>query len=230
MSTRIVLPALAAVLLLSGCAHLPGDLGAEQSGTFVAENTAGGAGAGAVIGCIVGLPLGAVIAVVTHNPDGLALGCLGGAALGASIGGVDGYQKGTEAKQQAEQVLAARQATTDIKEINALLSTKVEQAKVTVAQSQQQMVDLRLKLARKSITLEQAQQEAAAVRLNSIQIEGIIAEARKHRDMYVSTAFHVSGSDGQELNNQITVLNAEIDTLQHQLDQLDQLMKLVPLN
>ncbi|MFE9575082.1 hypothetical protein ACFYO1_01730 [Nocardia sp. NPDC006044] len=51
-----------------------------------------GTAVGAGIGCLVGLPAGSVVSVVTSTefvmPEEDAVGCLGGAAIGAAIGGV----------------------------------------------------------------------------------------------------------------------------------------------
>ena len=111
---------IAALLPIAGCASSRrqggGDvqLASEQSASFVADNTAGGAATGAVIGCIAGALLDVLLVVATHGQASPGIGCAVGAATGAVAGGVDGYTQGTEAQAQANQVLETRSVAADI--------------------------------------------------------------------------------------------------------------------
>ena len=226
-----------ALLPIAGCATSQhqgsgdGQLASEQSASFVAENTGGGAATGAVVGCVAGILLDVLLLVATHGGgDSLGIGCAVGGAVGGIDGGIDGYRQGEEAQTQAYQVLRTQSLTKDIEKENAALRPAVETAQRVVESDQKKLVEIKSDLEAKTISLDNAQVQAAFIRRNTAEISAILDDARKNRDSFIASRNQLQGSDTTALDQQIAQLNNQITQLETQLAGVNASLTLTPLN
>ena len=226
----------AAALPIAGCAgsghrgSADGQLASEQSDSFVADNTVGGATTGAVIGCIAGILLDAAIIVATNGIASPGIGCAIGGAAGAVAGGVDGYTQGKEAQAQADQVLMTRSLTGDIEQENARLQPAVEAAQRVVDSDREKLDRIKSDLAAKTISLDNARVQAAFIRQNTAAIAAIVDDARKRRDVFLTARKSLQGSDTAAVDRQIGQLDSEIAKLESQLASMNASLTLTELN
>jgi hypothetical protein len=227
---------IASLLPIAGCATSRrqgnGDvqLASEQSASFVADNTAGGAATGAVIGCIAGALLDVLLVVATHGQASPGIGCAVGAATGAVAGGVDGYTQGTEAQAQANQVLETRSVAADIQKENATLQSAVEIAQRVVDRDQEKLDRIKSDLATKAISLDNAQVQAAFIRQNTAQIAAILDDARKRRDSFLTARKGLQAGDTTAVDREIGEFDTKIARLQSQLASVNAALTLTELN
>jgi hypothetical protein len=227
---------IAALLPIAGCGTSrrqgSGDvqLASEQSASFVADNTAGGAATGAVIGCIAGALLDVLLVVATHGQASPGIGCAVGAATGAGAGGVDGYTQGTEAQAQANQVLKTRSVAADIQKENATLQSAVEIAQRVVDRDQEKLDRIKSDLATKTISLDNAQVQAAFIRQNTAQIAAILDDARKRRDSFLTARKGLQDGDTTAVDREIGEFDSKIARLQSQLASVNAALNLTELN
>ncbi len=227
---------IAALLPLAGCATSryqdseDGQLASEQSASFVADNTAGGAATGAVVGCIAGALLDVLLIVATHGRSTPGIGCAVGAAAGAVAGGVDGYTQGNEAQAQANQVLKARSVAADIEKENATLQSAVEIAQRVVDSDREKLDRIKSDLAAKTISLENAQVQAAFIRQNTAQIAAILDDARKRRDSFLTARKGLQAGDTTAVDREIGEFDTKIARLQSQLASVNTALTLTELN
>jgi hypothetical protein len=228
---------IAAVLPIAGCAtsggrdSADGQLLSEQSDSFVQDNTFGGATTGAVVGCVAGILLDALLVVATHGGGGsLGIGCGAGAAVGGIAGGVDGYRQGEEAQNQARRVLLTQSITKDIEKENASLQSAVQTAERVAESDQNKLVEIKSDLEAKTISLDNAQVQAAFIRRNTAEISAILDDARKNRDSFVAARNQLKDSDTTALDQQIAQLDSQITELRTQLAEVNASLTLTGLN
>jgi hypothetical protein len=211
---------IAALLPITGCATSrrqdsgDGQLASEQSASFVADNTAGGAATGAVVGCIAGALLDVLLIVATQGRASPGTGCAVGAAAGAVAGGVDGYTQGNEAQAQE----------------NAMLQSAVEAAQRIVDSDREKLDRIKSDLATKTISLENAQVQAAFIRRNTAQIATILDEARRQRDSFLTDRKGLQGSDTAAVDREIGELDITIAQLESQVASMNAALTLAELN
>lgn len=221
--------ALAAALALGACQTIGGppltadeELLRTQSDGFVAENVAGGAAAGAVVGCLI---LGILSVAANNNASAAGTACAIGAGAGAVVGGIDGYMKAKDAQYKANETAKMEAMARDVKEDNQQLAEMIDTARRVVDNDRRRLDELQQKVDSKVLTLEQAKAEAAVIRDNSAQIEDILEEARKKRDLYSDARSQLSTSDTAELDSEISRLNSEIAQLETQLNTVNSALK-----
>ena len=113
----------------------------------------------------------------------------------------------------------------DVKEDNQQLAEMIDTARRVVDNDRRRLEELQQKVDSKVLTLEQAKAEAAVIRDNSAQIEDILEEARKKRDLYSDARSQLSTSDTAELDSEISRLNSEIAQLETQLNTVNSALK-----
>jgi hypothetical protein len=226
-----------AALPIAGCAgsghrgNADGQLASEQSDSFVADNTLGGAATDAVVGCVAGILLDALLIVATHGGGGsLGIGCAVGGVAGAVAGGADGYTQGKEAQAQADRVLMTRSLTGDIEQENARLQSAVEAAQRVVDSDREKLDRIKSDLAAKTISLDNAQVQAAFIRQNTAAIAAIVDDARKRRVDFLAARKSLQGSDTAAVDRQIGQLDSEIAQLESQLASVNASLTLTELN
>jgi hypothetical protein len=227
---------IAAALQVGGCAS-PGRVGspddqlqAEQSDSFVRDNTVGGAGMGSVIGCVAGTLLDVLLIVAVHVPLPPGIGCGAGAVAGGIAGGVDGYRQGQEAQAQANQILLTRLMTDEIRKHNEELRSAVEAAEVILEGDQEKLAQIRSALAAKTITLDNAKAEAALIRNDSNRIFAVVDGAAKNRDDFLAARRKLRGADTAALDQQIAQLNGQIAELETRLAAVNSSLALTGLD
>jgi hypothetical protein len=203
---------------------------AEQSDSFVSDNTVGGGATGAVIGCVAGTLLDVLLIVTVHVPAGAGLGCGVGAAAGGIAGGVDGYRQGEEAQAQANQVLLTRLMTGEIQKHNEELRSTVRAAEVILESDQERVARVRSALAAKTITLDNARAEAARIRSDTSRILGVIDGASRNRDEFIAARKRLRGSDTAAYDAQIAQLNGDIAELETRLAGINSSLALAGLD
>jgi hypothetical protein len=227
---------ISALLPIAGCATSQhqgsgdGQLASEQSTSFVADNTAGGAATGAVVGCVVGILLDALLLVATNGGGSLGIGCGAGGAVGGIAGGIDGYRQGEEAQTQAHQVLLTQSITKDIEKENAALRPAVQTAQRVVESDQRKLVEIKSDLEAKTISLDNAHVQAAFIRRNTAEISAILDDARKNRDSFIASRNQLQGGDTTALDQQIAQLNNQITQLETQLASVNAALTLTELD
>lgn len=227
---------LAAALALAGCQTV-GDrpmltkdeeLLRTQSDTFVVENTAGGAVAGAAVGCLL---IGLMVAASRGNSGDIATACAAGAVGGAVLGGVDGYMKAKQAQYKSNQIAITESIVADARADNERLSEAVETARRVTELDRQRLANLTARVDAKQITVAQARAEARVIRDNTKQIETILEGAREKRDIYVEARNGISGGNTNTaaLDGEIARLNQEIAVLETQLSSVNTSLRVAGL-
>lgn len=213
--------ALACALALGACQTIGGppltadeELLRTQSDSFVAENVAGGAVTGAAVGCLL---LGILSIAANNNASSAGTACAIGAGVGAVVGGVDGYMNAKEAQYKANETAMMASMADDVRADNQKLAEMIETSSRVVENDRRRLQELSQKVTSKEITLEQARSEASVIRSNSEQIESILDEARKKRELYEDARGKLDTNNTAELDSEIDRLNTEISRLETQL-------------
>jgi uncharacterized small protein (DUF1192 family) len=213
--------ALVCALALGACQTIGGppltadeELLRTQSDGFVAENVAGGAVTGAAIGCLL---LGILSVAANNNASSAGTACAIGAGVGAVVGGVDGYMNAKEAQYKANETAMMASMADDVRADNQKLAEMIETSSRVVENDRRRLQELSQKVTSKEITLEQARSEASVIRSNSEQIESILDEARKKRELYEDARGKLDTNNTAELDSEIDRLNTEISRLETQL-------------
>lgn len=221
---------LALAMGLSACAHGPGMNGGSGAG----DTTSGSAGLtpaeqkmreqadtfnqtigeGAMVGCIAGAILGALL-VNDKKGQGALIGCGAGAAVGAGAG----YMVASTQESYATEEARLDAMIGDLRSDNTRLASLIDSSRSVIAADKAEIDRLDQKIATGQITAKQAKADIAKVDSNIDYLTKTVASLKKRQEEYqLARKETPSDADGKR----VAAMDAEISQLSVQIASLEQ--------
>lgn len=231
---RVLAAALAALLLVQGCAGISGPAAdappptpAEQRLTAQKADYNRTLAEGLVIGTVGGAALGAGIgAAVTRNRGaGALIGAGIGALAGAMIGGATGNYYAEKKQKYANEEDRLDSMIADAEAYNAKAASTLATTRAIVAEDQQRLTTIDQEVAANRMSKAQAERQLAGVDRRRQLLKDTIASQQARRDEWRQAAAEARRDSGNpkvaEVDQQIARLENQIALMQQELDALN---------
>jgi len=199
--------------LLAGCQSTASNdvdprLANNHSAQFFSKSGLQACGAGALAG---------VLACQLGNPSDQTGCMLAAAAVGCGVGmGANYYLDNQRAKYaNAEERLDA--AIADVRKDNQELQSLAATARQVIDDDRQKIEKIRRDIAKNQVQREQAQQQLAQIDANAAYLKKTLAEVKNREQEWQK----VAAAEQQTSGTRIDLLNAEINRMQQQRNQLE---------
>lgn len=237
LKCRTLAGVLAGVLLLNGCAGLPGASGGDpgrpltpaeqrmrQQASDYNRTIAEGVGVGALAGAAVGAGIGAA-ASGGNRGKGALIGAAIGGLVGAIGGGLTGQYYAKKKEQYANSEQRLDSVIADLETENQKLESLVADTRTVVAADKAKLDKVQKDLAANRISHQQAQRELAAVDSNRKVLSDTIVNLKKRRDEWreVEQQARQDGTSTKvaQIDREINRLETQIGLMQDELDAIN---------
>lgn len=214
---------LAAAMLLTGCVTTrdysqmtPAERKMREQADVYNQTIA----EGAVLGCLVGIGIGALASSNNRGQNAL-IGCGVGAVVGGGAGAyvADKQESYATREQQLDAMIA------DVRTENQRLAGLVTTTRQVIADDKARIDQIDSDLAAGKITMAQAQTKMAAVDDNTTYLDNTLTELRKRQQTYADAAAQTRTGNAQQnaaMQAEVTKLESQIAQLQSERDALVQ--------
>lgn len=188
------------------------------------ETVLGGAATGAVVGAV----LGALLAAASGKGEDIARGALIGAAAGGVLGGVDGYVTAKAQENSNNKVRMLNAMADDVRKDNERLQRIVSNSNQVLADSKDQLEQIRADLAAKKVSLAEATAQREKVEENRKLLQATLETAEKKRDNYRDAAaqLRAQGGNTKEMDREIALLEQQVQDLESNVASLNSALEI----
>lgn len=183
------------------------------------ETVLGGAATGAVIGAV----LGALLAASSGKGENIARGALIGAAAGGVLGGADGYLTAKAQENANNKVRMLNAMAADVRKDNDRLERIVANSNQVLADSKDQLEQIKADLAAKKVSVAEATAQREKVEENRKLLQTTLETAEKKRDNYREAAakLRAQGGNTGEMDREIARLEQQVHDLESNVASLN---------